>query len=94
MLADGTSIGTYTPVTLISFNIGPTSYQAEDGMTWAQWVASSYNTRGYGVYNGNIAYQGSAAGGARVCTDADGNNAVSSTDLIVANATYYNKASN
>ena len=44
VLADGASIGTYTPVTLINFTIGGTSYQAEEGMTWAQWVASSYNT--------------------------------------------------
>ena len=30
--------------TLISFTIDGTSYQAEEGMTWAQWVNSSYNT--------------------------------------------------
>lgn len=34
------------PVTLISFTIDGTSYQAEEGMTWAEWVASSYNTIG------------------------------------------------
>ena len=32
--------------TLISFTIDGTSYQAEQGMTWAQWVDSSYNTGG------------------------------------------------
>lgn len=35
--------------TLISFTIGGTSYQAEEGMTWAEWVNSSYNTGGYYV---------------------------------------------
>lgn len=30
--------------TLINFTINGTAYQAEQGMTWAQWVASSYNT--------------------------------------------------
>lgn len=40
--------------TLISFTIDRSSigsdtisYQAEEGMTWAQWVESSYNTGGY-----------------------------------------------
>ena len=35
---------------LISFTIAGTSYQAEEGMTWRQWVESSYNTGGYYVY--------------------------------------------
>lgn len=29
---------------MISFTIDGASYQAEEGMTWAEWVASSYNT--------------------------------------------------
>ena len=41
------------PVQKISFTIAGTSYQAEQGMTWGEWVASSYNTAGYQiVYNG------------------------------------------
>ena len=40
------------PVQKISFTIAGTSYQAEEGMTWGEWVASSYNTAGYQiVYN-------------------------------------------
>ena len=35
------------PVKKISFTIGGTSYQAEEGMTWSEWVASSYNTGGF-----------------------------------------------
>ena len=31
-------------VTLISFTIDGTAYQAEEGMTWGNWVDSSYNT--------------------------------------------------
>ena len=38
-------------VATISFTIAGTKYQAEEGMTWAEWVASSYNTDGY-TYNG------------------------------------------
>ena len=38
-------------VTLISFTIAGTSYQAEDGMTWGEWVESEYNTNGYQIDN-------------------------------------------
>lgn len=31
-------------VELISFTISGTSYQAESGMTWAEWIESKYNT--------------------------------------------------
>lgn len=32
---------------LISFTIAGTSYQAEEGMTWGEWVNSAYNTGGF-----------------------------------------------
>lgn len=35
----------------ITFTINDTSYQAEEGMTWKDWVNSEYNTDGY-FYNG------------------------------------------
>ena len=31
----------------ITFTIGNTEYQAAEGMTWREWVNSSYNTGGY-----------------------------------------------
>ena len=34
-------------VTLISFTIDGTAYQAEEGMTWGEWVESEYNTNSY-----------------------------------------------
>lgn len=34
-------------VNLISFTIYGISYQAEEGMTWAEWAVSIYNTDGY-----------------------------------------------
>ncbi len=34
-------------VKIISFTIAGTAYQAEEGMTWLQWVDSEYNTDGY-----------------------------------------------
>lgn len=36
---------------LITFTIDGTEYQAEDGMTWAEWVESEYNTGGFTVIN-------------------------------------------
>lgn len=39
---------------LISFTIDGTAYQAEDGMTWEQWVESSYNTDGYRLRIGHF----------------------------------------
>lgn len=33
----------------ISFTIANTSYEAEDGMKWGEWVSSSYNTGGFFV---------------------------------------------
>lgn len=49
VLADGSEIGTVegAVTNLISFTIAGTSYQAEEGMTWRQWVESSYNTDGF-----------------------------------------------
>ena len=44
---------------LISFTIDGVSYQAEEGMTWDEWVSSSYNTDNYGViYDGLISPKG------------------------------------
>lgn len=56
LVVDGTS---YPPsVTIISFTINGTSYQAEEGMTWAEWVDSEYNTPGcyVGTYDWDIGY--------------------------------------
>lgn len=96
VLADGTSIGTVdaTP-TLISFTINGTPYQAESGMTWQQWVDSSYNTATSKYYinsYGHVAHGPGGGGGATVTTDSAHNNSVSSTDIITATAYYYGQA--
>lgn len=47
------NLKTAASVSLISFSIvGFNTYQAEDGMTWAEWVASDYNTDRF-VVSGN-----------------------------------------
>ena len=38
---------------LITFIISNTEYQAEEGMTWAEWCSSNYNTGGYYVKTNN-----------------------------------------
>lgn len=68
------------PVT-ISFTIDGTSYQAEEGMTWAEWVASSYNTDGFIKYDTNIC----TSGGVLITGD-DGY--VNTQELIVKNCAY------
>jgi len=82
---DGVDVGTYTPVSLISFSIDDTPYQAEDGMTWAEWVASEYNTDEYGI-GGDDDYITGYRNGYYV---ADSSNVgVDPTDLIIANEHY------
>ena len=39
-------------VSTITFTIDGTSYEAEEGMTWAEWTNSSYNTAGYYMNSG------------------------------------------
>lgn len=39
---------------IITFTIEGTEYQAEEGMTWAEWVESEYNTDNYYINNGKI----------------------------------------
>ena len=72
--------------TLISFTIGIT-YQAESGMTWAQWCASNYNTGGYQV-SGNLIL---SADGRYFIQDNTYTN-VSPTDTILDNGTYHESA--
>ena len=39
---------------LITFTIDGTTYQAIDGMTWGEWLVSSYNTDGFFQYEGYV----------------------------------------
>ena len=76
------------PVQKISFTIAGTSYQAEQGMTWGEWVASSYNTAGYQiVYNG--AQSGIAdASGTKFVYDPENRIFPPSTDAIANGREY------
>ena len=41
-------------ISLISFTIENTSYQAEEGMTWTEWIESEYNVDGYRIVGDDI----------------------------------------
>lgn len=41
-------------VMLIRFTIGMVTYQAEKGMTWREWVNSTYNTEGFIIKNDRV----------------------------------------
>lgn len=70
---------------LISFTIDGTSYQAEEGMTWGEWVASDYNTGDF-VANGNTIYENSNLGKFVKYTPAS---TVLTTDTIISNHAYF-----
>lgn len=45
-------------VMMINFTVAGTSYEAEDGMTWAEWCDSSYNTGGFVRHDGSVSLGG------------------------------------
>ena len=70
-----TVIPNENPISLISFiiSIADTedhNYQAENGMTWDEWVASEYNTEGFSQTEySSTYYEGSAITGSDVIVD-------------------------
>ena len=71
---------------LISFSISGTEYQAEDGMTWGEWVESEYNTGNVGVTTSGDVYLGSAT--RLISTDGKYANRVKPTTVIIADQAY------
>ena len=70
-------------VKLISFTISSTSYQAEEGMTWEEWVESDYNPSPNGILvSGNYI----AIGGGNVGTTST--ERVLKTDVITPSTRY------
>ena len=71
-------------VSLISFIIEETTYQAEEGMTWAEWVESEYNTIGVKIDSlGNVL----SSGGLKIALGSTSVVQISS-DVIVVNTSY------
>ena len=97
----GTYTGTATftiavkDVSMISFTVHDnyyqttTTYQAEEGMTWGEWVASSYNTDGYTVqYYDDIGVIVSCDFGTITIQGANGYVFPSPEDMVLADQEY------
>ena len=77
---------------LISFTISGTTYQAEEGMTWQQWVNSDYNTNNkYRRGGGMSMYVEETAKRNYYIYDTTTNNCVLLEDIIEANGVYNTK---
>lgn len=70
---------------LISFTIDGTTYQAEEGMTWGEWVESDYNTGGYATEGSYNIKQGTS--GAEYLANSSGD-FVTPSDTIISGHTY------
>ena len=68
-------------VELISFTIDGDHYEAEEGMTWAEWVDSEYNTDGY-VKSADVISNGDG-----MFVKLNGNS-IFGSDVIVEGASY------
>ena len=83
--SEGVTVTKEAGVTLITFTIDGTSYQAEEGMTWGEWVDSSYNTDGFAVFtNMYIALNASKL----VSANSDSSGSVLTSDVIESNYSY------
>lgn len=79
--------------TLINFTIDGTAYQAEEGMTWQEWVNSSYNTYGCTIEGSSVKGKGNNGSPTYIYINQNSSlTLVSSTDSIIKNATYEDAA--
>lgn len=88
--------GNDTSKNLITFTINEFEYQAEEEMTWEEWVNSEYNTniqgqdnqKDYIIKNNNVVYTG---GGGKVCSEGSRlhpGSPVLKTDVIINQYSY------
>lgn len=66
---------------LITFTITGVTYQAIDGMTWGEWVNSTYNTGGFSIQNSFIMKDSYMI--------KEGNNFIKETHIIDSSKGYY-----
>ena len=78
------------PKTIINFTIGEDTYQAEEGMTWAEWLESAYNNGGF--YSANESVYWGESFWFILCnygkTPDDDDYYVNAADVIQANTDY------
>lgn len=72
--------------TLISFTVGEVEYQAEEGMTWEEWVNSTYNTGVFYIDNNCIYFPHPTFSGR--CYVVDDTREIIRTDLIINDYAY------
>lgn len=78
-----------TATTLITFTIGNTTFQAEEGMTWAEWVDSEYNTGGYKDGTDYVYFDwDDGENGSFITTDGGIGGQVKPTETIIADFNY------
>lgn len=86
---DGSGVVIEGLVKLISFTVAGAEFQAEEGMTWAQWIDSEYNTDGYEAHPnlGTDTEDSKVPAKNQYCITYN-SSVVSFGDLIIANASY------
>ena len=71
-------------VELISFTIDGDHYEAEDGMTWGEWLLTDYNTGGYTLFGSYVVI---GSGQSRKLVQLNGLD-ITENDVIVADTAY------
>lgn len=82
--ANATKQSATTP-TLITFTVGTTTYQAEEGMTWYEYCNSDYNTTGFYCWREDAAVETGRYTSTYITFN---ESSVIGTDTIISNATY------
>ena len=75
-------------VSLISFTIDSTSYQAEEGMTWADWIDSEYSDGTYAPHPNMVTQPCKYPNSYFITEDGTSGGSVLMTDTIIANHAY------
>lgn len=83
MVVEEQQVVIHTEIVLITFIISGTTYQAEEGMTWAEWLSSDYNIDSYVYHYGVVPSMLSPK-----AVTIDGETPVEKPDLIIANHAY------
>jgi hypothetical protein len=84
-IPSGWTVEDYGETNLITFYIGDTEYQYEEGMTWEEWINSEYNTNNFIILWRQIYVNDGSLSSLYV----NGTNTyVIATDYIDANNTY------
>lgn len=74
----------------ITFTVAGTEFQADDGMTWAEWCESDYNTHGayINLGNGAMTVWWQAQSGTKFYAISTTESIVSENDVIIADYAY------